>query len=458
MLMQVTCLKLGIHRGGRRLWLQGLRLAAAGYLPGARYTVIADAVSRAITLRLCAGERVVSRKAAGSTVYPVIDLEGVDRVLGDFERAQVTITQHAIFIVAHPQDLAVDERTRRVLRKLERGEALALGSLSHGGGILDHAVHAGLADAGVPNWLAWACEREAAYLQASLERNPVWSAKTLLVHAEMEDVDPVLLPRVEVLVAGLPCTGASLAGRAKNRLSCAEEHESAGTPVLAFLAMIQRCQPVVVMLENVVAYQGTASMALIRASLARWGYSVHEHVVGADFGALEDRDRLCVVAVTRGFEFVWAPRPIRSAEACLGDVLEPIGPDDVAWRRCEYLDAKEERDRAAGKGFRTQLVTPASRSVGTIGRGYAKWRSTEPMLVHPSRSGWRRLLTPVEHAMVKTVPPALIEGLGATLAHELLGQSVLHCAWQAVAQLLGQHFQRWLEEAKHTAVSTAAVA
>lgn len=443
MLMQVSCLRLGLYRGGRRLWLQGLRLEAAGYCPGVRYTLIADVVSKAITLRICAGERTVSRKQVGASVYPVIDLDGVERVLGDFERVQVTYAQRTIYIVPHPQELAADERARRLLRKLIRGEALAFGSLSHGGGILDHAVHEGFVGAGVPTWLAWACDREAAYLQASLERNPVWSDRTLLVQAEMEDVDLVVLPRIEVLVAGLPCTGASLAGRAKNRLRCAEEHESAGTPVLAFLAVIQRCQPAVVLLENVVAYTDTASMALIRASLARWGYVVHEHVVGADLGALEDRERLCVIAVSRGFELVWSPRPLRSAEACLGDVLEPIGPDDEAWRRCEYLDAKEARDRAAGKGFRTQLVTPAATRIGTIGRGYAKWRSTEPMVAHPDREGWRRLLTPKEHARVKSVPPALVEGLGATLAHDILGQSVLHAPWMAVACMLAMQMRTW---------------
>lgn len=76
--------------------------------------------------------------------------------------------------------------------------------------------------------------------------------------------------------------------------------------------------------------------------------------------------------------------------------------------------------------------------MGTIGRHYAKWRSTEPLIQHPANPKLRRLLTPTEHARVKTIPEALIEGLSATTAHQCLGQSVLHCAFIAVGRALGR--------------------
>lgn len=450
-MLQISCSKLGLHRGGRRLWLEGLRLQAAGYLPGVSYAVTA-ALGR-VTLQIQeTGERVVSGKTRGRSVYPVIDIDRIERLLGECERAQVTIDVGVIVIVVHPHDRAVIERRRRLLHRLCCGEPLAFGSLSHGGGILDRALHRGFEDTGVPVTLAWACERESVYLQAAIERNPVWSAETLVLHAEMEDVDTALLPRIDVLAAGLPCTGASMAGRAKNGLRHAEEHETAGTPFLAFLDVIRRCQPALVLLENVTAYADTASMAVIRAALARWGYDLHEHVVGAALaGTLEQRDRLCLIAVTHGLDFEWAPQPVRARETCLGEVLEPIGPDDPAWRRCSYLDDKEVRDQLAGKGFRLQRVTPASTALGTIGRGYAKWRSTEPMLAHPSGDGRRRLLTPREHAAVKGVPAELVAGLPATLAHELLGQSVLYPVWRAVARMLGQHCRQWQQQFQHAA-------
>lgn len=74
-----------------------------------------------------------------------------------------------------------------------------------------------------------------------------------------------------------------------------------------------------------------------------------------------------------------------------------------------------------------------------------KMRSTEPMIAHPSGDGRRRLLTPREHARVKGIDPALVAGLSATLAHEILGQSVLAPAWRSIGRMLGQQMRVWLE-------------
>ena len=69
-MMQWVSLTLGPHRGGRRLWMQGLRLAVAGYVPGATYTVLADAVHRTLTLRVAEdGERVAGYDEAAVSAY-----------------------------------------------------------------------------------------------------------------------------------------------------------------------------------------------------------------------------------------------------------------------------------------------------------------------------------------------------------------------------------------------------
>jgi DNA (cytosine-5)-methyltransferase 1 len=47
-------------------------------------------------------------------------------------------------------------------------------------------------------------------------------------------------------------------------------------------------------------------------------------------------------------------------------------------------------------------------------------------------------MTPAEHARVKTIPESLIEGLAATTAHEVLGQSVIFSAFVAVGELLAK--------------------
>src|SRR3546814_10164730 len=84
-----------------------------------------------------------------------------------------------------------------------------------------------------------------------------------------------------------------------------------------------------------------------------------------------------------------------------------------------YRREKEERDIAAGKGFRMQIFQPDSTKIATLTRGYAKIRSTDPKLQHPTDPTLLRQITPVEHARIKGVPEKMIEGLGITIAHQM---------------------------------------
>uniref|UniRef100_UPI0003655874 DNA cytosine methyltransferase n=1 Tax=Thioalkalivibrio sp. ALgr3 TaxID=1239292 RepID=UPI0003655874 len=294
----------------------------------------------------------------------------------------------------------------------------------------------------VPVELAFANEADGDYLEASLANNPIWHKDAIAIEAPMQDVEWRKLPAIDILAAGLPCTGASLSGRAKNGLAKAEEHETAGPLFVAFIAAIQTLRPSVVLLENVPQYGTTTSMTVIRSVLSSLDYELHEAVLdGHELGALERRNRFCLVAADRQVPFAFEGlRSIRERESCIQDVLEDIGPDDPMWKEYSYLSDKEARDKEAGKGFRRQLLDGSETSLGTIGRGYAKARSTEPFIRHPADPGRSRLLTPVEHARVKAVPESLIAGLSATRAHEILGQSVAHAAFEAVGQHLGQSF------------------
>src|SRR3546814_9440259 len=72
-----------------------------------------------------------------------------------------------------------------------------------------------------------------------------------------------------------------------------------------------------------------------------------------------------------------------------------------------------------------QIIQPDSTKIATLTRGYAKIRSTDPKLQHPTDPTLLRQITPVEHARIKGVPEKMIEGLGITIAHQMLGQSIL---------------------------------
>lgn len=448
-MLQVKYAKLGEQRGAKRLWLEGKRLADAGFVPGARYRLAIDHDHQRLVLEIADGSRQVSQKTRnGDRVIPVIDIANRDlaTVFGEgIERVKVEMAQGCIRITVHPDDAAMLERAERLRTKLQSGAPLQVGSIAHGGGILDHAVHEGLKAAGIDTELAWAIEVEHDYLEAAMANNPVWTDRTVAIEAPMEEVEPAILPRVEIMNAGLPCTGASLSGRSKNRLEFAEQHETAGPLFLAFLQFVRATQPGCLVFENVPSYANTVSFHVIRQVLEKWGYELHEtELDGAVMGALEERKRLCVVAVTRGIRFDWGLlAPMRRKEASLGEVLEEIPHDSPRWKTYDYLAEKEERDIAAGKGFRRQLLGPLDTKCGTIGRGYHKSRSTEPFIRHPADPSRSRLLTPAEHARVKTIPAGLVAGLSDTTAHEVLGQSVVHTAFAAVGKLLGQALGAW---------------
>lgn len=179
-----------------------------------------------------------------------------------------------------------------------------------------------------------------------------------------------------------------------------------------------------VVVECVTQYKSTASAQILRQQLRDSGYDVQEIDLKAqEFGCLENRDRWFLVASTRGLpvdlaDLAPALRPVRT----VSEVLDPIPADSPDWRNFDYLKRKEIRDAEKGSSFSMQVVTPASTSVGVLRKGYAKGGSTDPLLAHPTNPDLLRPFTVAEHARIKQVPVELVEGLGKTDGHILLGQ------------------------------------
>lgn len=432
--------KLGRHRGKLRLWLEGERLTECDLPAGARISIQRPRRGTLTIVLDEQGERVVAQRKKDET--PIIDINShlLAEALGDVERVRVIFYDGRIEVSLHPDDLAATERVERLLGKLSRGEKLATGSLSHGGGILDNALHEGLELSGVSCRLGFANDIEARYLDTSRANNPIWDRRSVSVLAPMQEIETHLLPKVEVFAAGIPCTGASKGGKAKNKNAHTESHPAAGALFLAFLNVIKAVQPAVIILENVPDYQKSASMEVIRSCLDSWGYELHETILDArQLGGFEDRKRLCAVAVTRGLQHPFSLEKLlarKQRAETLGELLEPV-VDDERYRSLDGLKRKEAEGRKKGHNFKLQLVTAASEKVGTIGRLYWKYRHTEPLLLHEADPERARLLTPAEHARGKDIPEHLVEGCCNTLAHEILGQSVSREPFVLVGQRIG---------------------
>ncbi|CAM5559463.1 DNA cytosine methyltransferase [Eoetvoesiella caeni] len=437
--------KLGDNRGKKRIWLEGQKLTREGFEPGMKLNL--EFKDSKLVLRVAdTGRYTISRRERNGKVSPIIDImaQELGTLFEGVEMLRILIRKGSIVVMAHQQHERVIERVQRLVSKLERGEPLSVCSLFHGGGVLDKAIHSGFMKAGISSHVSVAVEIEEKYLESSLRNNPeLWTDNSCVIESPIESVGLNRAPtQVDLVVGGIPCTGASKSGRAKNKLQFAESHEAAGSMFFSFLQFVSAANPSMVLIENVPEYANTASMEVIRSVLGSLGYNVQERILdGNEFGVLEKRKRLCAVAISKGLEDLFdldSVLPTRQVEPNIKEILEPVPLDSDRWKSFDYLADKEIRDKQAGKGFTRQLLTGEETFCGTIGKDYAKCRSTEPFIVHPEVHSLSRIFTPVEHARLKGIPMSVIDGLSDTTAHQILGQSVVFPAFEAVAMYLGK--------------------
>lgn len=442
---------IGLNRGVPRVWLQDLVLTRAGFDVGDQFSISIEE-SCVQLVRSVDGERTVSAKPQRDRVVPAVDLNS-HKVLGVFAGLTtvrvIVPKQGTLVISAVTSELRLRERRTRVHSKLNSAMPLDMGSVSHGGGVMCHAIHQGLTEAGIDGRLVFANEIRVELLEQASRHNTAWEPDTVAIAAPLQafvfDDDLPELPRIDVLEGGLPCSGASISGRSKRGLSLAEAHPEVGHLMVAFLTLIARTNPIMVVLENVRQYLSTGSAWQFRHQLGEWGYDIHEVIIrGGEFGALEDRERAVLLAVTEGItldpESLDKPSFVTPR---LGGIIDPVPDDSPQWSTMAGLRDKETRDAEAGKGFKMQIYDETATSIATIGKGYAKRRSTEPKIRHPHNPSLLRQLTPAEHARAKRIPEALISGLSDTIAHEVLGQSVIHSAFVSIGKLIGDSLLRW---------------
>lgn len=454
---------LGTHRGAPRVWLQGTLPERAGFTPGEKFELVK--YDDRIALRISAnGDRTVSSKDVRGKAIPIIDINSKDAlsVFEGLEELRVVLMDNEILILPKASDIKLKERTERLLNKLRTGEPLAIGALAFGGGILDHAMHTGFTDSGVASYLAFANEIREDLVEHAAQVNPTFTKKTVPLVAALQEIawDEAAMsrvPKVDGLYAGIPCSGASVSGRAKRGLALPEEHPLVGHLIAPAIAFIAKVNPFFVVIENVPSYANTASAAILRTQLKDLGYNIHEReLLATDFGDLEKRNRWCFVAVTRGCEVnleELLPEPF--AVRTVGDVLEPADAVEDRWSNMTGLKAKQERDIADGKGFRMQIYNGSETSIATLTKGITKNRSTDPKIQHPTNPDLLRIPKAVEHARLKGVPEELIHELSETTAHELLGQGICYRAFRALGKYLALQLKSYAETAKAFAYASA---
>ncbi|MBB1390176.1 DNA cytosine methyltransferase [Shewanella sp. SG44-6] len=441
---------LGLNRGLPRVYLDGVQ---NGYKLINENINVGDSFSckfsdKAIHLIFSDdGDRIVSRRKKGDTYLPLIDINSqeLENIFDEGALLRITIKNRVIVIKEHQQNAKIEKRNRALTNKIINGEAITIASLCHGGGVLDRAIHSGLQKAGIKSKLGMAVEIEPAYLESSIRNNTMlWHSDSIVIQSAIEDVTfSEKSEQYQLLSVGLPCLGASKAGRSKGKLTFAEDHDTAGAIFFYALNAINYLNPAIVIIENVVDYEKTASFSVIKLVLNKLGYELHyRELNGMDFGAIENRNRMCLIAISKGLDIDFDidslnPTTIAGTKPLNSIIDTSIGPDSDKWRSFDYLVAKEISDKKAGKGFGRLMVTPEDTKVGVIGRGYAKCRSSETFLKHPSDESLSRIFTAEEHSKIKGVPVDLIHGISETVAHQILGQGVTFGCFESMAMHLG---------------------
>lgn len=446
------------HRGAPRVWLQGIAAERAGFLPGMKFTLEPVAGSRQLLIRLSPlGDRTVSRKTYGSgREVPVLDINsGEDlALLQGCEVVRVLITPGSMMLSPLASEQRRHRRLVRGLQRVRRQEPLRVASVCAGAGVLSHALHAGLADAQTPCELVLHNELRADLCDQAQAHNELVGSHTQVLQMPLQELafdETVLqgIQEVDLVEVALPCSGASLAGRAKRGTPVPEAHPEVGHLVAAALALVARLNPLVCVFENVVPYASTASAFILRQQLRDWGYETQEcQLFGPDFGELEARRRWCLVAVTRGIPFeLHLLRPSLSGRQPrqLGHVLDDPDSPGLRWDKMEGLKAKALRDRSAGKGFKMQIFEASAPFIGTLTKGLSKNRTTDPKIQHPQNPEMLRVPSAQEHARCKGVPEHLIRGMAPSKAHEILGQSIVYRPFRDLAAHLGRALKMWAQ-------------
>jgi len=433
--------KVGEHKGNSRIWLESKRLSDNGFLHGEAYKTILDVDAKTLTLEidLFGDRRVSSRQRklkSGSTRVPILDLcsSELTEFLGCAGRVRVDYFDSRIVIRLHHEDVAIIERESRLKRNVELGE-IQTGTLCSGAGISTAAVHDGLLRSGLNSRCDWMVDSDQRYLEIADRNNHAVTPDTQLFVGTVEELEANLLSPVDILNVSLPCDIHASCGKAKKKLKVAEEDQSI-TSVFGLISVLRAVNPSVIISENVLEAKDSTAYMMIRAELDRLGYVLSEATLDHTHGGtLETRKRYWFVAVSKGLSFVdlstlpILEKPYKTVSDALGDDVLP------EFKTYSYLIDKEKRDLAQGKGFKQNIVTSDGESVGTMGKGYAKVRSTEPRL--EGVDGRTRLFSVLEGCRFRLIPEHLLSDCGFTLGHEAAGQSILYEHGAGIGTLVG---------------------
>tara|TARA_R110001583_G_scaffold162327_1_gene314478 strand:- start:3211 stop:4677 length:1467 start_codon:yes stop_codon:yes gene_type:complete len=428
-----------VLRETRRIWLEGDELNRAGFKKGDLYTTVFDFSKRTLKLKRVVnsdenqakakartGEvKVVSGRQMKGWIKPIIDVCNADvtELLQDVMKLRAIIKQGEILVTIHHEEINRLNRESSLKENVKAGFVTEASSFS-GFGISTDGISEGIKLSGLESRVEYLMDKESRYLDVARINNKEKFGNAKFITGSIEEIEPTLIDPVNIYSFSMPCTNYSSHGKSKKKLDSAEDSSEA-TALFGTINMIRAFNPAVIVSENVPNAKGSASYKMLISELERMGYNVFETTLDRTHGkCLEDRKRYWFIAVSKGmsdidFNDFMVPEQVY---ATVADALEDIPTDSVRFSPLDKLEARDKKNKEAGRNFSLNLVSPSDKSVSTIVRLYHKHQVSNP---HLSLDGKNyRLFTKLEHARMKEIPERFVADISDTLAHEGCGQSV----------------------------------
>jgi len=322
------------------------------------------------------------------------------------------------------------ERLSLFKSNVEQG-FISKGMLFTGGGVSALGCHQAFEEHNLLCKMSFISEFESKYVDVALRQNRVFKESDLKVFiGKIEEVDTGLIEPFNNLGFSQPCVGQCNQGKTKNKIKRSEEHDEAATSVFGTVNVIRAGNPSSMVSENVVGARTSITYQLLREEFKFRGMAVFERILdSSQSGSVENRRRYWMSVVCEDLLVDEAynmevPRYQRTYD-CVNDLLDTsVAEED--WFTTEKYEKRQAKNLAEGRNFKMNLNDGSERHVGVMSRHYAKRQVSTPHLQR--EDGLIRLYTGLESARMRSMPELdarrLTRGLGLTLVHQVLGQSV----------------------------------
>lgn len=374
------------------------------------------------------------------------------KAIGDHEFVSVTFREGMIVITAHGLSEKVAKRENALIKKLKEGLPLRKACFFSGTGMLSYHISQGLKKMGVDSQIVFANEMDELALSVNIESNPMWknaSEDALAVCDSIESLVDMDLPEIDIATVGYPCVGMSLLAKKENRDTL---HPLAGMLFIPLIHALKKMNPSVIVFENTPRFKDSDTLNFIKRAMP--DYQFEEKVFdGHDFGDLESRKRVCVIASSKGLSLnpISAMEIKRNAEhrPKVSDYLLPIEPSSHLYKEMAHV---KKRDAMKHLGYKNNLYYGHENEMVTIPATYASPKAGTPMIAHPTDHNLQRQITVEEHLLLRGIPKGMADNIisvkngehplvskrgSVSACHRMLGNGVSKNVFTAIGAFLG---------------------